>query len=177
MGTIVQIKLHCHFFVFRAIICSGDIAFLWGTIFSLISGRKTWSYSRPLALCMVIKEIPFLSFFMPAVFICVEDASSFFHREVARNHYVTEENLLEYYQDLPYMQQRLRDFLAGLKHAAAFRPYLATDYIRKRLEYDSYLYGKKEGQRTWMEIADYIQETQQGFLSFDEWKASMDALP
>ena len=99
----------------------------------------------------------------------------FFHREAARNHYVTEENLLEYYQDLPYMQQRLRDFLAGLKHAAAFRPYLATDYIRKRLEYDSYLYGKKEGQRTWMEIADYIQETQQGFLSFDEWKASMDA--
>ena len=26
-----------------------------------------------------------------------------------------------------------------------------------------------------MEIADYIQETQQGFLSLDEWRASIDA--
>lgn len=99
----------------------------------------------------------------------------YIHRAAAGKRQVSEQELLEYYREIPYMQQRLKRFFADLKKAAEFRPYLATDYIRKKMGYDSYLCGRREGQRTWMEIADCIQETQKGLRSLDEWKDYMDS--
>lgn len=99
----------------------------------------------------------------------------YIHRAAAGKRQVSEQELLEYYREIPYMQQRLKRFFADLKKAAEFRPYLATDYIRKKMGYDSYLCGRREGQRTWMEIADCIQETQKGLRSLDEWKEYMDS--
>ena len=95
----------------------------------------------------------------------------YIHRDAAAYDELSEAALLQYYRKTPYMQKRIRLLFADLRKAAQLRPYLATDYVRKKMGYDSFLCGKKEGGMTWTEIADAIQETQRGFLSFEEWKA------
>lgn len=94
----------------------------------------------------------------------------YLHRDAAGYENVPETALLQYYREIPYMQKKIQLLFADLRKIASLRPYLATDYIRKKIGYDSCLCGKTEGGMTWKEIADSIQETQRSFLSFEEWK-------
>lgn len=93
----------------------------------------------------------------------------YIHREALPNHMVSEADLLEYYHDKPYMKQKIQKLFADFRKISALRPYLATDYIRKSMGYDSFLNGKKEGSSTWLEIADYIQKTLRNSASIEEW--------
>lgn len=99
----------------------------------------------------------------------------YIHREALPDRTVTEADLLGYYQEKPYMQQKIRKLFADLQKISMLRPYLAADYIRKNMGYDSYLYGKREGSETWLEIADDIQETLRNFSSPDEWIRSISS--
>lgn len=93
----------------------------------------------------------------------------YLHREALSDNAVSEAGLLEYYREKPYMQQTVRKLFADLKRISALRPYLAVDYLRKNMGYDSFLYGKTEGAETWPEIADRIQESLRHCSSPDEW--------
>lgn len=98
----------------------------------------------------------------------------YIHRQAAEGVSVDEEKLLEYYENVPYMQNRIRKLWGDLKRINALRPYLALDYIRKSVGYDAYLTGKRDGAGTWMETAGRVQEIIRGFASFDEWEAYME---
>lgn len=94
----------------------------------------------------------------------------YIRREAAGNSIVWKQNLLEYYGEIPYMQKKIEIFFAGLNRIAFLRPYLAADYVRNAMGYNSYLEGKREGDGTWMEVADKVQEMMRGFSSLKEWK-------
>lgn len=98
----------------------------------------------------------------------------YIHREAAKDGAISEACLLNYYQQTPYMRQKIQRFFADLRRISSLRPYLALDYIRKTMGYDSYLCGKKEGTETWMEIADRIQETLRGAVSFDSYAERLE---
>ena len=98
----------------------------------------------------------------------------YIHRQAAEDSQVKEEQLLDYYQNVPYMQKRINKFFADLRRVYGLRPYLALDYIRKSAGYDSYLTGKKDGTGTWAEMAGRIQGMVRGFASLDEWNAYME---
>lgn len=98
----------------------------------------------------------------------------YIHREALSSHIVSESDLLEYYRDRPYMQKKIQKLFVDLKRISTLRPYLAVDYIRKNIGYDSFLSEKKEGSETWMEIADCIQETYRNLASLDEWQSAED---
>lgn len=98
----------------------------------------------------------------------------YIHREALSSHIVSESDLLEYYRDRPYMQKKIQKLFVDLKRISTLRPYLAVDYIRKNIGYDSFLSEKKEGSETWMEIADCIQESYRNLASLDEWQSAED---
>ncbi len=93
----------------------------------------------------------------------------YIHRQAAEDEMVNEEKFLEYYKNIPYMQKKIKKLFGELKRIASLRPYLAVDFIRKSIGYDSCLGGKKDGAETWIETAARIQEMIRGFQSLDEW--------
>lgn len=98
----------------------------------------------------------------------------YIHREALPDRTVSEAALLEYYRGKPYMQRKIQNLFTDFKRISALRPYLALDYIRKNMGYDSFLDGKAEGTATWPEIADCIQETFRNITSFEEWRQSAE---
>ena len=72
------------------------------------------------------------------------------------------------------MQKKIQKLFVDFKRISTLRPYLAVDYIRKNIGYDSFLSEKKEGSETWMEIADCIQESYRNLASLDEWQSAED---
>ena len=68
----------------------------------------------------------------------------YIHREALSSHIVSESDLLEYYRDRPYMQKKIQKLFVDLKRISTLRPYLAVDYIRKNIGYDSFLSEKKK---------------------------------
>lgn len=79
--------------------------------------------------------------------------------------------LLDYYRHKPYMQERLKALFADLKRIALLRPYLAVDYIRKKIGYDAWLCEGKgtETKAKLLETADEIQQAAAGHRTFSEW--------
>lgn len=83
----------------------------------------------------------------------------------------SERALREFYRQKPYMQDILGRFFADLKKIAKLRPYLAIDYLRKRIGYDSYLCeGKRaEERQKLLEKASEIQQTAAKCRTLKEW--------
>lgn len=94
-------------------------------------------------------------------------------REALKESELSEAELLAYYKEKPYMQHIIRQLFDKLKKMAAFRPYLAIDYVRKTIGYDKYCCdGKKaEEQKKQMERLDELQQTALAYRSLEEWEA------
>ena len=92
-------------------------------------------------------------------------------RSALRDSTVHRDSILDYYRDNPYMQSIVNRFFADLRRAALLRPYLAIDYIRKTMGYDTFLReGKsREEQEMLTAAADDIQKTASGCHTLEEW--------
>lgn len=85
---------------------------------------------------------------------------------------VTEEGLLRYYNGKSYMGDKIRGLFADIRRIAGLRPYLAVDYIRKRMNYEAYLYEGKNREDCCKikDILDTLQKTARDYRTLSEWK-------
>lgn len=92
-------------------------------------------------------------------------------RSCAASSLVVQTELLNFYQDKPYMQKCITDFYMELKRTSRLCPYLAIDYVRKSIGYDRYLAENRAGEeyKRHMETADEIQKSAAGFRTLKEW--------
>lgn len=102
--------------------------------------------------------------------------SRYIRRDALLYESVTEQELLRYYADKPYMQMLIQRLFTDLHQIAAMRPYLAMDYIRKAMGYDVWLRENvSRSEQTYrLEKTDEIHKTSIGYHTFEEWKAYIE---
>lgn len=98
-------------------------------------------------------------------------------RYVGRD-YLTEdeisfEKLEKYYEDKPWMTERLDKMQTDLKMMSSMNPYAAVNYLRRGVGYDDYLkeYAGEQGIefKELADTADEIMESTKGFKSLKAW--------
>lgn len=83
------------------------------------------------------------------------------------------QNLKEYYRDKPYMVERVFKLEYDLKMLSTMAPFAAIEYIRKGMNYDSYIeeYAKFRNMKSedLFEILDELQESAKEYKTYDDW--------
>lgn len=99
------------------------------------------------------------------------------NRYISRS-YLTEgqvnlDDLMECYNDKPYMVEEILIFMRDLERISVMKPYAAINYIRKAVGYDCYIneYAADRGidAKEYIEILDDLQDMAKDFKSFDDW--------
>lgn len=88
------------------------------------------------------------------------------------------EAVKSFYQDKNWMLDRIEQLEYDLLMLKGMAPPAAVNYIRKAVDYDSYL-REYAGERRMkaeelMEVLDQLQESASGFKTYEEWFAHMD---
>lgn len=85
--------------------------------------------------------------------------------------------LMDYYRDKPYMIERIVKLQYDLKMLAEMEPYAALQYIRKSMDYDSYIKEFAEYRNVkpdeFYEVLDELTEGAKEFKTYEEWFAYM----
>lgn len=85
--------------------------------------------------------------------------------------------LMDYYRDKPYMVERIIKLQYDLKMLATMEPYAALQYIRKAMDYDSYIKEFAEYRNVkpdeFYEVLDELTEGAKDFKTYDDWFAYM----
>lgn len=85
-------------------------------------------------------------------------------------------HIMRFYQGRPAMQETVLRLQADLERIRTMPVFLAVNYIRKVMGYDSYL-SEKSGQNegnNMLETADLIQNSTGGCRTLSQWKERMD---
>ena len=94
-------------------------------------------------------------------------------RQVFDTQEVSFERLHTFYSDKKWMQERLEQFEYDLKALSKMSPYAAISYIRKAIDYDSYLTEYAEYKHIkaddLYEILDELMELAKPFSNYKEW--------
>lgn len=94
-------------------------------------------------------------------------------RQVFDTQEVSFERLHTFYSDKKWMQERLEQFEYDLKALSKMSPYAAISYIRKAIDYDSYLTEYAEYKHIKVddlyEILDELMELAKPFSNYKEW--------
>ncbi len=84
----------------------------------------------------------------------------------------------EYYKDADWMVKRLEKFAMDLKVIAGMQPFSAVNYIRKAVDYESYLAEisreRNIDYEEMIEILDELQLSAKNFTSFEAWFLHME---
>lgn len=104
----------------------------------------------------------------------------YIHRNALQNDIVSIEELKNYYQDKPFMKEKLELLRIQDSRISRLDPYSACMYIRKVVGYekDAIERGKKEGKMT-IDIEEriaYIQESLRGFSTLEQWESMIEEL-
>ena len=84
--------------------------------------------------------------------------------------------MLRYYQGRTAMQEEIKRFRQDLERIASMPVFLAVNYIRKAMKYDSYLAEKSEKREHIMREADLIQNSARECRTLEQWKEKIEAL-
>lgn len=78
-----------------------------------------------------------------------------------------------FYEEQPWVAERIRKLEADVKRLERMNPYAAINYIRKGIEYDIFLEEYADYRRIRVDdlydVLDELQESAKGFESFDGW--------
>lgn len=78
-----------------------------------------------------------------------------------------------FYEEQPWVAERIRKLEADVKRLERMNPYAAINYIRKGIEYDTFLEEYADYRRIRVDdlydVLDELQESAKGFESFDGW--------
>ena len=81
--------------------------------------------------------------------------------------------LRDYYKDKPYMVERIFKLEYDLKMLSSMAPYAALQYIRKGMDYDSYIKEfaafRNVKPDEFYEVLDELMEGAKDFKTYDEW--------
>ena len=88
------------------------------------------------------------------------------------------ETVKSFYQDKNWMLDRIEQLEYDLIMLKTMAPAAAVNYIRKAVDYDSYL-REYAGERRMkpeelLEVLDQLQESAAGFKTYDAWFAHME---
>lgn len=95
-------------------------------------------------------------------------------REAVAEEMVDFKKLLLYYKDKPYMKQRIQELASHMKYVKRLPPYAAVIYIRKAIDYDSYvkeqiLHGAEDGEKVWEEL-ELLSECAKQYDTLEQWQ-------
>lgn len=95
------------------------------------------------------------------------------HRNAFSEPYVDLEELRLFYEEKPWMVERLEEFETDLGMIAGMGPYAAVNYIRRGVGYDDYIreYADYRGIRAedMYEILDELQDAARSHKTFEAW--------
>ena len=99
-------------------------------------------------------------------------------RQCFQNNHVDFNDVMQYYEDKPWMQERLENLAEDLHMLETLPPYAALNYLRKAMDYENYLYeyamDKKMRPEDFLEIYDTIEESAKPFKTYGEWFEFID---
>ena len=103
---------------------------------------------------------------------------SYVSRDAMDGQIVNWEAVKSFYQDKNWMLDRIEQLEYDLIMLKTMAPAAAVNYIRKAVDYDSYL-REYAGERRMkpeelLEVLDQLQESAAGFKTYDAWFAHMD---
>ena len=88
------------------------------------------------------------------------------------------EALIRFYQDKPFLQEKVKRLRYDLERMKSMNPYAAINYIRKGMGYDDYVsqYAKEKkiSIKEWAEILHEIQSRAAKFDTIDKWLAHIE---
>ena len=88
------------------------------------------------------------------------------------------DRLMEFYEDKPWMVERLEEFAYALEMLSDMMPYAAVNYILKGIGYEEYLteYARENGVREeeLLQVAEEVRESAKNYKSYEEWFAYME---
>lgn len=94
-------------------------------------------------------------------------------RDSLREPVVNFGELRDYYKDKPYMVERIFKMEYDLKMLKSMEPYAAIQYIRKGMDYDSYIKEYAEFRNVkpdeFFEVLDELTEGAKEFKTYEEW--------
>ncbi len=103
----------------------------------------------------------------------------YIRREAVSEPYVDFRDLIAYYEDKDWMEERLRAFQFDLQMLFGKDPYSAICYIEKKIGYGDYLdeYASARGihAEDLHEVLEEVKEGAKAFRTWQEWEAYMDA--
>lgn len=83
------------------------------------------------------------------------------------------EKVRQYYEEKPWMLERLDDFEEDLHMIDTLPPYAALNYLRKAMGYENYLYeyalDRKIPPEEFIEVFDQIEESAKPFKTYGAW--------
>ena len=88
------------------------------------------------------------------------------------------DRVMEFYEDKPWMVERLEEFAYELEMLSDMMPYAAVNYILKGIGYEEYLmeYARENGIREeeLLQVAEEVRESAKNYKSYEEWAAYME---
>lgn len=88
------------------------------------------------------------------------------------------DRVMEFYEDKPWMVERLEEFACELEMLSDMMPYAAVNYILKGIGYEEYLteYARENGIREeeLLQVAEEVRESAKNYKSCEEWFAYME---
>ena len=99
-------------------------------------------------------------------------------RQCFQSNHVDFDDVMQYYEDKPWMQERLENFEEDLHTLETLPPYAALNYLRRAMGYENYLYeyamDRKMRPEDFLEIYDTIEESAKTFKTYGEWFEFID---
>lgn len=88
------------------------------------------------------------------------------------------DRVMEFYEDKPWMMERLEEFAYALEMLSDMMPYAAVNYILKGIGYEEYLteYARENRIREeeLLQVAEEVRESAKNYRSYEEWFAYME---
>ncbi|MEG2230842.1 MAG: ATP-dependent helicase [Lachnospiraceae bacterium] len=94
-------------------------------------------------------------------------------RAAVSEHHIDYKAIRAFYQDKPYMHEKIRKLEYDIKLLRNMNPYAAINYIRRGIGYEEYLeqtaLDQKIAMQEWREILDEIQERAKPYATLNDW--------
>lgn len=99
--------------------------------------------------------------------------SRYVHKGAVTERYIDFEELKLFYEEKPWMIDRIEQLQADLRMVVSLRPFAAINFIRKGIGYEDYIteYAKYRGIRReeMIDILDELQEDARGLENLEDW--------
>lgn len=99
-------------------------------------------------------------------------------RQCFQNSIVDFNKVKEFYEEKPWMLERLEDFEEDLHMIESLPPFAALNYLRKAMGYEEYLYNyaveRKLPPESFIEVYDSIEDSARPFKTYGAWFEYID---